>query len=136
MTALRCVDDITLMSARIALADRDAVRIPYICQISGHAEELLLISRTAAEGLAVAARGAIDADEARVLAVLHMTQISESDVPDLLNMPVGKALGILEGLAARGLATAQDFAGVRCYRQNPGDVYALFQDLAAGAGNA
>jgi len=132
----RCLDEITLMSARVALADRDAVRVPYICQVSGRAKELLLISRHAAERMVVATQGTIDADEARILALLHISHLCETDIPDLLRIPYAHAKAKLDALAARGLAQAQMFEDVSYYKQNDGDVCAQFKDLALGAYNA
>lgn len=131
-----CLDEITLMSARVALADRDAVRVPYICQVSGRAKELLLISRFAAERMVVATKGMVDINEARILALLHISHLCETDIPALLRMPESAAKAILKDLSARGLATAQTFEDVSYYKQNAGEVHAQFQDLALGAFNA
>lgn len=132
----RCLDEITLMSARVALADRDAVRVPYICLVSGRAKELLLISRQAAERMVVATKGAIDTDEARILALLHISHLCETDIPDLLHIPYSHAKAKLDALAARGLAHAELFEDVSYYKQNDGDIRAQFKDLALGAFNA
>lgn len=132
----RCLDEMTVMTARSALADRDAVRIPYICQVSGQAKELLVISRHAAERMVVATKGAIDIDEAKVLALLHISHLCESDVPELLHIPKQRTLTILKDLAARGRATVQEKAGVCFYAQNRDDVHVQFTDLALGAMSA
>jgi hypothetical protein len=132
----RCLDEITMMSARIALADRDAVRVPYICQVSGRAKELLLISRRAAERMVVATKGVINIDEARTLALLHISHLCETDIADLLHVSQPRAKAMLNALAKRGLASLHMFEDVSYYKQNDGDVHTQFQDLALGAFNA
>ena len=132
----RCLDEITLMSARVALADRDAVRIPYICLVSGRPKELMMISRDAAERMVAATKGLIDTEEARVLALLHISQLCEADISELLRMPESTAQSTLLALAARGLTSALKFEDVVYYKQAPGEVYAQFSDLALGAHSA
>lgn len=132
----RCLDEMTVMTARMALADRDAVRIPYICQVSGRAKELLVISRDAAERMVVATKGTVTIDEARLLALVHISQLCEADIPDLVRMPRQKSVSILEGLANRGLAIMQKAEDVCFYRQNLDEVHMLFSDLALGATSA
>lgn len=128
-----CLDEITRRAARVALASHDAVRVPYICQLSGDAEEILLISRYAAERMVVATKGQIDIDEARVLGLVHITKLCESDIAELLHMSGQRAAQILEGLVSRELAFSHDIEGVRCYLQTDGDVHIQFTDLALGA---
>ena len=132
----RCLDEITVMSARMALADRDAVRIPYICQISGRAKEILVISRDAAERMVIATKGAVTVDEARLLALVHISQLCETDIPELVRMPRNKSASILQDLAQRGLAIMQKVEDVCFYRQSQDDVHVLFSDLALGAPHA
>jgi len=128
-----CLDEVTRRAARIALADYDAVRVPYICQLSGAAEEILLISRFAAKRMVAATKGSIDIDEARVLALVHITTLCVSDIADLLHMPGQKALQILEDLVQRELVLRHEIEGVRCFMQTDGEVHRQFTDLALGA---
>jgi len=128
-----CLDEVTRRAARVALAGYDAVRVPYICQLSGSSEEILLISRYAAERMVVATRGAIDIDEARVLAMVHIAKLCEHDIGELLHMPGTKAASILRDLMARNLAFSHNINGVTCYIQTDGDVRTQFMDLALGA---
>jgi len=130
---MHCLDEITRRAARVALAGNDAVRVPYICQLSGSSEEILLISRYAAERMIVATRGAIDVDEARVLAMVHIAKLCENDIGELLHMSGTKAATILRELMARGLAFAHNINGVTCYIQTDGEVRTQFTDLALGA---
>ena len=132
----RCLDEITLMSARVALADRDAVRIPYICLVSGRAKELMMISRKTAERMVIATKGLINIDEARTLALLHISQLCEADIPELLHMPLSKAKNLLANLAARGLTSALTYEDVVYHQQSPGELHAQFSDLALGAHSA
>ena len=132
-TPAYCLDEITRRAARVALAQHDAVRVPYICQLSGSAEEILLISRYAAERMVVATRGEIDIDEARVLAMVHIAKLCQNDIAELLRMPGQKTANILEELVARELAFTHNINGVVCYIQNSGDVHTQFTDLALGA---
>lgn len=131
-----CLDELTRRSARVALSNFDAVRVPYICQLSGAAEELLIISRYAAERMVVATRGAVDIDEARVLATLHIAKLCEEDIADLLHMPGQMAARILEALVKRNLAFTHIIKGVKCYIQTDGEVHTQFTDLALGAMHA
>ena len=128
-----CLDDITRRAARIALAGNDAVRVPYICQLSGAPEELLLISRFAAERMVIATKGEIDIDEARVLALVHIAKLCITDIADLLHMPGQKADAILADLTKRGLVFCHDLNGIRRYIQTDGEVHLQFTDLALGA---
>jgi len=128
-----CLDEITRRAARVALGRFDAVRVPYICQLSGASEEILLISRFAAERMVVATQGAIDIDEARVLATLHIAKLCEDDIADLLHMPGHMTAHILDELVTRGLAFAHNIKGVKCYIQTDGEVHTQFTDLALGA---
>ncbi|HEY9080329.1 hypothetical protein [Magnetovibrio sp.] len=128
-----CLDEITRRAARVALAGNDAVRVPYICQLSGASEEILLISRYAAERMVVATHGAIDIDEARVLAMVHIAKLCEQDIGELLHMSGTKAANILKDLMARNLAFAHTINGVTCYIQTDGEVRTQFTDLALGA---
>ena len=130
---MHCLDEITRRAARVALAGNDAVRVPYICQLSGSSEEILLISRYAAERMVVATRGAIDTDEARVLAMVHIAKLCENDIGELLHMSGNKAVTILRDLIARGLAFSHNINGVTCYIQTDGEVHTQFTDLALGA---
>ncbi|MBL4614763.1 MAG: hypothetical protein JKY27_07815 [Magnetovibrio sp.] len=128
-----CLDEITRRAARVALASYDAVRVPYICQLSGAAEEILLISRYAAERMVVATKDAINIDEARVLALVHIAKLCQGDIAELLHMPGQKAAQILHDLVTRDLAFFHDIQGVRCYVQTDGEVHIQFTDLALGA---
>ena len=130
---MHCLDEITRRAARVALAGNDAVRVPYICQLSGASEEILLISRYAAERMVVATRGIIDIDEARVLAMVHIAKLCENDIGELLHMSGTKAATILQGLMARELAFSHNINGVTCYIQTDGEVRTQFTDLALGA---
>jgi len=133
LRSTNCLDEITKRAARVALAQHDAVRVPYICQLSGIAKEILLISRYAAERMVVATSGVIDTDEARVLAVVHIAKLCERDIGDLLHMPGQKAAQILSTLVDRELAFLHNVDGVPCYIQADGEVHTQFTDLALGA---
>jgi len=128
-----CLDEVTKRAARVALAQHDAVRVPYLCQLSGTAKEILLISRYAAERMVVATSGTIDTDEARVLAVVHIAKLCERDIADLLHMPGQKTSQILGALVDRKLAFSHEIDGVPCYIQADGEVHTQFTDLALGA---
>ena len=128
-----CLDEITRRAARVALSDFDAVRVPYICQLSGASEEILLISRYAAERMVVATKGAIDIDEARVLALVHIAKLCLTDIADLLHLPAHIAANILESLEDRGHAFSHTIEGVTCYIQTDDEVHTQFTDLALGA---
>jgi len=128
-----CLDEVTRRAARVALAQHDAVRIPYICQLSGSSEEIMMISRYAAERMVVATKGAIDTDEARVLAMVHIAKLCINDISDLLHMPGQKTAKILKELVGRGLAFSHTIHGVLCYVQTDGEVHIQFTDLALGA---
>lgn len=128
-----CLDEVTRRAARVALAQHDAVRIPYICQLSGSSEEILMISRYAAERMVVATKGAIDIDEARVLAMVHIAKLCENDIAELLHMPGQKTARILKELMERDLAFSHTINGVLCYVQTDGEVHTQFTDLALGA---
>lgn len=132
---LRCLDDMTVMAARVALRDRDAVRIPYICQMTGEGKELLVISRDAAERMVVATKGAVTLEEARVLALLHISQLCETDIHEIVDIPQKRSASILEDLARRGLAVKLNIGEVCFYEQNRDEVHVQFSDLALGAGN-
>jgi len=128
-----CLDEVTRRAARVALAQHEAVRVPYFCQMSGSAEELLLISRYSAERMVIATRGDIDIDEARVLALIHIAKLCEPDIGELLHMPGQKTAQILQDLIGRGLAFEHTIDGVTCYIQTDGEVHKQFTDLALGA---
>lgn len=128
-----CLDEITRRAARVALSDFDAVRVPYICQLSGASEEILLISRYAAERMVVATKGAVDTNEARVLALVHIAKLCITDIAELLHMPTHMAANILNDLENRGHAFSHNIDGVTCYIQTDDDVHMQFTDLALGA---
>lgn len=133
LQSANCLDEVTKRAARVALAQHDAVRVPYICQLSGTAKEILIISRYTAERMVVATSGLIDTDEARVLALVHIAKLCERDIGDLLHMPGQKAAQILGALVDRKLAFSHEVDGVPCYIQADGEVYTQFTDLALGA---
>lgn len=131
-----CLDESTMMTARAALLDRDAVRVPFFCQRSGLPKELLLISRHAAERMVVATKGMVDVDEARVLALLHITPLCDHDLPELLRLPLNKVRQMLSDLARRGLAVSEIVEDASYFSQASGEVHLQFTDLALGAQHA
>ncbi len=131
-----CLDDITRLTVRMALGDCDAIRVPYICQISEKPRELMMISPLAAERMVTATQGHITPQEARILALIHIAKLCVGDIADLLHMSVPAATNVLEDLVRRGLAFRYDIDGVRCYMQSDGEVHLQFTDLALGAMHA
>ena len=131
-----CLDEVTRRAARVALGSYDAVRVPYICQLSGSAEELMLISTYAAERMVVATNGQIDSVEARLLALVHIAKLCPSDIAELLHMSSKRCQTILDDLEKRDLVFSHDVGGMTCYMQTDGDVHNQFIDLALGAMHA
>lgn len=128
-----CLDEITRRAARVALGSHDAVRVPYICQLSGSAEELMLISHYAAERMVIATGGQIDIVEARVLALVHIAKLCLTDIADLLHMSTKRCQTILDDLERRDLVFSLKIGELTCYIQTEGDVHNQFTDLALGA---
>ncbi|MEG3619377.1 hypothetical protein V5T82_12995 [Magnetovibrio sp. PR-2] len=128
-----CLDEITRRAARVALGGHDAVRVPYICQLSGSAEELMLISTFAAERMVVATNGQIDVLEARLLALVHIAKLCITDIAELMHMSTKRCQVLLDDLERRGLVFSHNVDGMACYVQNEGEVHSQFTDLALGA---
>ena len=133
MSEQLCLDEVTRRAARVALGKNDAVRVPYICQLSGSGEELMLISHYAAERMVVATGGQIDSVEARVLALVHIAKLCLTDIAELLHMSTQRCQSILDDLERRDLVFRYEINGLTCYVQNEGDVHTQFTDLALGA---
>ena len=133
MSTMNCIDNLTAIVARAALADRDAVRVPYICNISGKAEEILIISPHMAERVVVASGGMVDVTEARALAPLALTPLCVRDVAELNRIPDQKAASILDDLAKRDIVTSREFLGLIYFKLKAGVIKTQLQSIAKNA---
>ncbi len=133
MSTTCCMDNHTAVAARAALADRDAVRVPYVCSISGNAEEILIISPHMAKRVVVASGGMIDVTEARALAPLTLTPLCVGDVAELNRMPGQKAAHILNDLIKRDIVTSLEILGLNYFKLKSGIIKTELQNIAKDA---
>jgi len=112
---VRCLDADTVARARLGLQGKQAVKLPYVCKISGAREELTLVSSLVAEILVEDSRAIQDSIDAIMAVAVVGTSLCECDLATLTGCPDVEVVARLSRLVSAGLLRHQAIHGMNYY---------------------
>lgn len=117
---VRCLDQDVVFEARKSLARAPILTIPYICKISGQEEEVLLLSKELAGGVADQVANLRDWLDALFAAATLRTQLCECDLATLAQIPETEVLERIDRMEEAGVLTRQRIDAMNYYCVPPG----------------
>ena len=110
------MDPAAVESAAQKLDPSGFQRVACTCQLSGKAEEIILLGRQLATQLAADIDEIESTDDATILAGLYSAELCECDVATLTGLPEGTVVQRLHALTAAGMLAHRVLQNMNYYR--------------------
>jgi len=113
--SIRCLDHRTVEKVRGGLAGSALSKVPYVCSISGEAEEVQLASAALADAVAQRVEGLVDGADALLVIAVLKTFLCECDLATLAEESDAVVLAHIDRLEAAGILKRREIHGMNYF---------------------